>query len=247
MKSVYKIKICLLSLWALLCTAPVLATSQPILKVATINVPPMAYMDPETMIVTGVVTHLVQERAAACNVTVAFIFTPSWARAYQMAVSGTADGLIPTTYTQSRLASFDYAMPAFYDLRPSLIVRQDSPFLRFTGLEQLDGKRVGIRAKAKLVKNFDDYIENGTVEIVERTNSKGLAEVLIAGTVDFIVDSPGVMAYHLGKDQMEEKVRVLEPNLGSSQQYLALSKKRQSQFAAGTALSECLLNEKPSR
>lgn len=213
----------------------------PILKVATINVPPMAYMDPETMIVTGEVTKLVQERSQACGAQVAFIFTPSWARAYQMALTGTADGLIPTTYTENRLSDFDYAQPPLYDLRPSLIVLQSSSYHRFIGLKMLAQSRIGIRAKAMLIKSFDDYLASGNVTVVERANSKGLAEALFAGQVDFIVDSPSVIRYQLGSDQVEEKVRILEPSLGQSLQYLALSKKRAAPFRQGTALSKCLL------
>lgn len=223
----------------LLCAQP---TSQPILKVATINVPPLSYLNPKTMVVTGSVTQKVQDRAEQCGANVAFIFTPSWARAYQMALIGTADGLIPTTFSDKRLENFDYAKPAFVDLRPSLIVRQDSPFKRFSGLDILDGHRVGIRAKSLMGKDFDEKMESDAVTVVERMNSKGLAEALITGKADFIVDSPHVITYHLGAEQVEEKIRVLEPSLGPSLQHLALSKKRSEQFKAGTHLSNCILN-----
>ncbi|MEX0297732.1 MAG: substrate-binding periplasmic protein [Kordiimonas sp.] len=219
------------------------AAAKPILKVATINVPPLSYMDPETMRVTGSVTKIVQARAKKCGLDVAFIFSPSWARAYQMAVSGTADGLIPTTYAESRLVDFEYSKPALVDLRPSLIVRKDSPFLRFNGLHILDGRRVGIRAKSLMGKAFDAKLASGSVTVVERMNSKGLAEALIKGEADFVVDSPDVINYNLGEVQVGEKVRVLEPSLGSSLQYLALSKKRSQAIAEGTAASNCLLEE----
>ncbi len=218
-------------------------SAKPILKVATINVPPLSYMDPETMRVTGTVTKAVQDRAGKCGLDVAFIFSPSWARAYQMATSGTADGLIPTTYAESRLVEFDYSNPALVDLRPSLIVRKDSPFLRFNGLHILDGHRVGIRAKSLMGKDFDAKLASGSVTVVERINSKGLAEALIKGETDFIVDSPDVINYNLGEEQVGEKVRVLEPSLGSSLQYLALSKKRSQTISEGTSASNCLLGK----
>lgn len=216
-------------------------TSRPILKVATINVPPLSYLNPDTMVVTGSITKKVQERAGTCGADVAFIFTPSWARAFQMAVVGTADGLIPTTFSEKRLTDFDYAQPAFVDLRPSLIVRRDSSFLRFTGLHILEGRRVGIRAKSLMGKDFDAKLESGEVIVVERMNSKGLAEALMKGEADFIVDSPEVITYHLGIEQVENKIRVLEPSLGASLQYLALSKKRSTEFSPGSEISDCLL------
>lgn len=214
---------------------------RPILKVAAINVPPLAYMHPDTMIVSGSVAERVQKRVESCGAVAAFIFSPSWARAYQMAITGTADGLIPTTYSESRLSDFDYAEPAFVDLRPSLIVRTDSPFYEYTGLDMLKGLRIGRRAKALMGKAFDEYVASGQVTLVERMTSKGLAEVLFEGQVDFIVDSPSVMTYHLGQDQVDAKVRILEPSLGQSLQYLALSKKRSAQFAENTKISACLL------
>lgn len=220
------------------------AETIPILKIATINVPPLAYMDPDTMVVTGEVTNKVQDRAASCGVQVAFIFSPSWARAYKMALDGTADGLIPTTYTKDRLSDFEFAQPAFYDLRPSLIVLKESGYKQFTGLNMLQGKRVGVRSKAKLEPSFDAYAASGMLTAIERVNSKGLAEALFSAQAEFIVDSPGVMAYQIGATQMDAKVRVLQPSLGQSLQHLALSIKRSETFKSGTEVSNCLLNQK---
>lgn len=218
-----------------------LADPKPILKVATINIPPLAYMDQETMVVKGTITKKVQSLAEKCNAHVAFIFAPSWARAFNMALKGTADGLIPTTYAETRLKDFDYAKPGLADLGPSLIVRQDSNHIMNTGLDMLENKRVGIRANSIMGGKIDKKLNENTVSVIERADTKGLVQALLHNEVDFIIDSPNVIGYVIDEQLARNKIRILKPGLSVSMQYLALSKKRSGHFAPGTTTSDCLL------
>lgn len=211
------------------------------LKIASFNVPPYVYKDVTTQEVHGLLSDEVRARASKCNINIELIVTPSWARAYQTAVVGTADGVIPTNYTDERAKLFDFAMPPLGEVNASVIVRYDSPHEHFTGLNMLDGQRIVKRAKGLLGKEYEAYEKLGKVTVVERLTSKDLAEELFSGRVDFIVANYSTIVFHLGAEQMESRVRVLSPTIGKSIQHLALSKKRSPDYAAGTPASNCLL------
>lgn len=218
----------------------------PTLKVTTIETPPAAYKNPETKQVEGIAVDKVRELAKRCDVNVEVTIQSAWTRAYDDVVSGEMDGLIPTTFTEERLALFDFAQPALVDFNISLIVPLKSPYTEFTGYNMLDGKVIGIRTGAEMGDSVKEYLATDKAEVVGRVNSTGLSKILFSKQVDFLIDSPWSFADHLGENRSKRAMRVIEPHLETSPQYLALSKKRAAPFAAGTPISECLLGNATS-
>lgn len=216
---------------------------QPTLKVATIETPPAAYKDAETNEVKGIAVDKVRELANKCGVNVEVTIKSAWSRAYKGTIDGTTDGLIPTTYTQERLAFFDFAEPALFNFDISLLVAPNSLLKEFTGYDMLDGKVIGIRTGASMGQGITEYLATGKAERMERVNSTGLARILFNKQVDALVDSAWSFPHHIGENRTKREMRVLEPALESSPQYLALSKNRAAPFAAGTEISECLLGK----
>jgi len=218
-------------------------TSRPDITAATVAIPPLVTYDKETGEVGGTAVAAAHAIARSCGLDLKITIPPSWARAYQMAVEGRADSLLPTTKNTERLDVLEFPAKPFFTLYPALVVREDSPFLRFTSLSMLDGHSVGIQPNMRLDPAFDSYIRSGPVTVVERGGAVSLLEELMAGRVDFLADSIMVLRHHLGASSIDGRVRALDPPLGETPQFFALSKKRRPHLAAGTAASACLLGD----
>ncbi len=190
---------------------------------------------------TGTAIKALERLSTQCGIPVDLIVTPSWNRAYMMAQIGIVDGLVPTNFSKERTKFFDFPKAPLVKMSPTLIVRRDNPAQAFQGLEMLRGKRVGVRTNALLEEKFDAFVRSGAAVLVERSDSKSLIEELLSGRVDFIADAPAMIVYHMSASRIPEQIRFLQPPLGQSSQFLALSHKRAPHLAAGTAVSACLL------
>lgn len=218
------------------------ASDKPTIRISSIVVPPLVVRADPKADVTGSAVEAARALAHACGANTDFIITPSWNRAYMMAQIGIVDGVIPTNFSEDRLAFFDFPKEPLVDMSPTLIVRKESPVMAFTSLDILKGKRVGVRTNALLEDKFDAYVRSDQAILVERSDSRSLVDELLSGRVDFIADSPAMIIYHITESNVPKRIRVLDPPLGHSGQFLALSKKRSAAVADGTALSKCLLN-----
>ncbi|SDD86514.1 substrate-binding periplasmic protein [Kordiimonas lacus] len=219
------------------------AADVPTLRVSTIVVPPLVMQDSGSKNIHGEAIDALQLLVETCGAEADLVVTPSWNRAYMMAQIGIVDAVIPTNFAEDRLSYFDFPTEPLVDMSPSLIVRVDSPFLRFSGLHILKGKKVAVRTNALLEQKFDAYIRSDQATLVERSDSISLVDELLSGRVDFIADSPTMIIYHMTESKIPERIRVLDPPLGRSGQFLALSKKRAPAFAAETEISRCLLSK----
>lgn len=222
--------------------SPVLrADDAPILRVSGIVVPPLITRNKEDGSLGGSAITALRQEEKRCGITVEVIISPSWNRAFMMAQVGIVDGVIPTNFAKNRLAHFDFPPSPLVDMRPGLIVLADSPITTFTGLAMLEGKRIGVRTAALLEDRFDAYVRSGAATRVERPDTKALVDALLRDELDFIADSFAMVEYYFENNPTAQKVRRLDPPLGVSGQYLALSKKRSAPFAPGTEPSACLL------
>lgn len=232
----------LAGLCMLVCTAAGRAdSSRPDITAATVAIPPLVTYDKQTGAVGGTAVAAAHAIADKCGLTLNITIPPSWARAYQMAVEGRVDSLLPTTKNIERLEVLEFPAKPFFTLYPALVVREDSPFERFTSLSMLDGRSVGIQPNMRLDPAFDSYIRGGSVTVVERGGAVSLLEELMAGRVDFLADSIMVLRHHLGASSIDGRVRALDPPLGETPQFFALSKKRRPHLAGGTPAARCLL------
>ncbi|NVJ97080.1 MAG: transporter substrate-binding domain-containing protein [Alphaproteobacteria bacterium] len=215
------------------------------LRIATIAVPPFVSVDPNTDNIDGIGPEAVRKIAAQCGMEVSFVISPSWARAYMMAVSGTVDGIIPTTFSEERATELDFHPATLFDAGPSLMVRADSGITGFGSLQQLEGQRLAVQQNILLEPKFDTFIRGGKVDLYVRANATALVEELLSGKVDYIADTYSVLEHHLGRPDVLSHIRVLEPKVGIAPRYLALSKARRELLAPGTPLSRCLIAARP--
>lgn len=210
------------------------------LRVSTIIMPPFIEISPGDP-PHGQAVEAVTKLAQHCGLEAQVIIMPSWSRAFTSAQSGITDALIPANYSKERAKHFDFPATPLLTVEPRLFVRKDSPFTTFAGLPMLDGFGVAVRKNAILEARFDTYIRADTVTLVERGESRAMMDDLLSGRVDFVASPPTMFEAALKAHGLMDRVRSLEPALGKSVQYLALSKKRATAIADGTPASSCLL------
>ncbi len=230
----------LCSLW-LTCSAASLAENTGTIRIATPVLPPLATLDEHTGSISGTMITKAKTLAEQCSLNLKVVLAPNWIRAYTMAKEGLADAVLPTKRNDERELHFDFPSKPLMTLSFSLIVRKDSPHKSYTGLEMLNGKRVGKHAGAMYEDGFDNYIQSDMVTLVEHGNMRFIIDELLTGRLDFAVDTPETMLFQTRGTRVPENVRVLEPAVGSDEQFLALSKQRAIHLAGGTTASNCLL------
>jgi ABC-type amino acid transport substrate-binding protein len=212
------------------------------LRISTIVMPPFIEVTPGDA-PHGQAVDAVTELAEACGLEPQVIIMPSWNRAFTSAQTGVTDAVIPANYSAERAEHFDFPDTPLLTVEPRLFVRKDSSFTAFTGFAMLDGHGVSVRKNAILEAGFDAYVRAGTVALFERGESRAMMDDLLSGRVDFVASPPTMFEAALKAHGLMDRVRSLEPALGKSVQYLALSKKRAAVIAEGTPASACLLGE----
>lgn len=212
------------------------------LRVSTIVMPPFIELTPGDA-PHGQAVDAVTRLAAACGLEAQVIIMPSWNRAFTSAQTGVTDAVIPANYSVERAQHFDFPATPLLTVEPRLFVRKDSPFTAFTGFAMLDGRGISVRKNAILEAGFDAYVRAGTVALFERGESRAMMDDLLSGRVDFVASPPTMFEAALKAHGLMDRVRSLEPALGKSVQYIALSKKRAVTIADGTAASACLLGQ----
>lgn len=211
-----------------------------VVRISTIVMPPFIEVTPGDA-PHGEAVETVTALAAACGLEAQVIIMPSWGRAFTSAQTGLTDAVMPANYSADRAVSFDFPVRPLLTLEPRLFVRAESVFTRYTGPQMLDNHGVAVRKNAILEAGFDAYVRAGTVALVERGESRAMMDDLLSGRVDFVASPPTMFEAALKAHGLQGRVRSLEPALGKSVQYLALSKKRGPAVAEGTPASSCLL------
>lgn len=211
------------------------------LRVSTLLLPPLATLDQDTGIIGGTMITKARKLAKQCSLELEVVLAPNWIRAYTMAKVGLTDAVLPTTRNDERKSHFDFPSEPLLMMSFSLIVRKDSPHKSYTGLEMLDGKRIGKHAGTMYEGRFDKYIRSDKVTLAEHGNMRFIIDELLTGRLDFAVDTPEMMLFQTRGTRVPDNIRVLEPAVGSDEQFLALSKHRANHLTGGTTASNCLL------
>lgn len=214
----------------------------PVLRISTIVMPPFIEVSPGDA-PHGQAIDAVTRLATGCGLEVQVVIMPSWGRAFTSAQNGLTDAVIPTNYSDERAITFDFPATPLLTVEPRLFVRTDAPYVAYTGFAMLDGLGVAVRKNAILEAGFDAYVRAGTVALFERGESRAMMDDLLSGRVEFVASPPTMFEAALKAHGLMDKVRSLEPALGKSVQFLALSKKRAAVIADGTPASACLLGQ----
>lgn len=187
----------------------------------------------------GVMVDAVRRLSQTCGVAPVFIESPSWNRAQAATIRGTTDALMPTNWSQERLAVFHFPDESLFRSQMSVMALKSRGQENYSGLEMFRGKRVGKLDKALIEAEFDRFVGQEGILLSERPTVIALFESLIRDRLDYVVGDV-LSAIHYTKEiGFWEKVQVLDPPVGVIPQYLALS--RNSPLFADTALLDCLL------
>jgi len=242
----FRLTLILCLIGALLLAGGASANNQP-LKVATIHVPPFVVVHPETGKISGLAVTAARHQAAQCKTSLEFVLSPAWNRAYRMAADGIADGLLPTIYSADRGAVLVFPEHPILQTKMSLIARRSKNGQAFTGLTMLNRKRVGKLAGGLISDDFESYIRSNEVVVFQRHSYRSLLENLAAGRLDFVVGDRQVFKYYQREYGFNDKLERLEPILGTTPQYFALSRKSLAAHPDSKGLFECLLNQPVGR
>lgn len=222
-------------------TSSVASEPKNTVSIAAIHVPPLVYQNKETGEVTGIAVDTLRNKAQQCNVKIEFIVTPAWRRSYNMAITGEVDGLIPTTYTPERLQHFSFSEDPIATLEPAFIASSGSGIEGYKDLSDFAGKTIAIRAQSIISAGLLHELRENGVKITEKANTHGSLDALLKGEVDLMVATPAVIEYHLGKEAIAHRLKILSPTMAKSPQYLAMNKMKLNSSSSDVANASCLL------
>ena len=176
-----------------------------------------------------------------CGLEAEFIIVPSWARAFQMASQGYVDGLIAANKTTAREKIFYFAKKPYTTVAILAFQSTRQPLARFKKWSIFDGKVLGYISGVFLSKPFENYIKQGTATTVQRSTMDILFADMLDGKIDFVIGQAELdddVSTPLGSRKL---VRALQPPLGISPLYIALS--RRGEFAQDPTTPEfkCLV------
>lgn len=178
---------------------------------------------------------------ARCDVTLDLVVMPSWSRAYELALTGKVDALMPTNHSKAREQDFFFPRQAFASMAVVVFSHKDSSVSRYSGPEVLAGKRLGRLSGTLLTKEIDDYVEANNVINVERSTIESLFEALVQRDIDFAADQMVLDTEDLAALEIDTWVKPLMPPAGETPLYIALSKKGKLAAPENAATLDCLL------
>lgn len=160
-----------------------------------------------------------------CGVRANIIVAPSWSRAYNMALTGLVDGLMPANKSAERQQHFYFPQSSFTSMAVVVFTNKDNSETKFTGFDMFNGKKFGKLSGSLLTPAFDAFIQKENIEVLERTTLTGLFEMLVQKEVDYAADQALMDANTLKDLEVDDNVRALKPALETAPLYIAISKK----------------------
>lgn len=212
------------------------------LTVTIVEFPPQLVWSSATQRVEGSAVDALQRLGDKCGASFTVILSPSWTRAYTMARSGKADGIMPLNFAEDRQQDFFYTKAPVFHMRTVLVVHRNSPVLRFDGLSILDGKTVGKLDNALIEPAFDAYITRDSVQVSERHTFDRLIENVARGRLDFAVGEYGSFRHWADVLGHSGQLRALDPPIGVVPVYLGLTRADVSELARQEKLRRCLVD-----
>lgn len=221
---------------------PSVQASERPLKVTFILSPPLIVGTPDEYVFSGIMIDAVTSLANTCGLKAVFVESPSWSRAQIAAQEGVADALMPTNWSEHRLAHFHFPEEAIYDSEMRVMTLKGYGYESYDGLAMLRGKRVGKLDNALIAPDVDRFLAGPAVILSERPTVLALFENLVRRRLDFVIGDVLSGIHYTSEAGLWDKVQVLEPAIGAIPQYLALSRKSPLfREAGGPDILQCLL------
>ena len=215
------------------------------LKVATFHSPPFAIIDGKTGALSGISIDAVNRMAAVCKADINYVVVPAFSRGFRGVQDGTVDALVPILKSKEREEVLIFsAQPVGYT-DVVIAVNQDSPKTRFTGMDMLEGKRVGRLSRGSVTPEFDAYLRENKFSILERHSYQALVENLVFGRLDYIVGPLQIFEFHAAQLEQKSGIRALQPPLKRLAGFIAFSKMGYAKFPKKQPIYDCFAKVVP--
>lgn len=205
------------------------------LTISTFHFPP--FSNCKTSPISGIEVELIRKAAARSSTPVTIICLP-WKRLLYRMQKGTVDGAFPALYLDKREKFARYIDVPLHTLSVSIASRIDK---KFTQINQLDGKIVGIQAGFFLSTELQQKIDAGQLTILETQGVLQNLKMLHRGRIDAYVDNHTVVDYFIKKLKMDKVINLSStPANEGAPAFLMLSRQSEYALAQHAVLSQAL-------
>jgi polar amino acid transport system substrate-binding protein len=123
--------------------------------------------------------------------------------------------------TSRRLALYDYSQPIFEE-KLIVYVHRDKAF-RFTRVDDLNGKRIGVIRGWSYTEAFDEAIRDGSIKVSESSSDEANFKMLVSGRLDAVI-AIELAGQRIIQQLQLRQVLALTPPLGINPTYLVFAK-----------------------
>jgi len=128
--------------------------------------------------------------------------------------------------TSRRLALYDYSQPIFEE-KLIVYVHRDKAF-RFTRVDDLNGKRIGVIRGWSYTEAFDEAIRDGSIKVSESSSDEANFKMLASGRLDAVI-AIELAGQRIIQQLQLRQVLALTPPLSINPTYLVFAKKAKQQ------------------
>lgn len=176
----------------------------------------------------GLSTEIVQEVFDQCNTVIESITDYPWVRGEMMLIRGDLDGLYTAAYNAERAEKVKYPNVSLVDSSWVLYSKRDKN-LKYTKLEDLKGKSIGLVRGYRYTPEFMKYVEmNCQVDYVNQDILN--FRKLILDRVDYVIADKYNGSIILDEQKMNDQVTIQDVTVGDIPLYFIFSSKIQDEF-----------------
>jgi len=138
----------------------------------------------------GIMIDILKDVTERTGIKFTYTMVP-WKTAFEKSKNGEG-AIIGLSKTTERQEIWDYSTVMYSD--PLVLVAWKDRPLPFTGLNSLQGKKIGIKLGATYGDDFKAAVESGVFEVVQTHDRVGQLKMLARGRLDAVLVSPGSFA-----------------------------------------------------
>jgi len=176
-------------------------------------------------VASGLFADLLKEAFAAQGRPVEFHVRP-WARCFEEARAGTADGLFAIYRTAEREEQFLFSNEAFLVVHEEIFVRRGMAIDATHWREALRGKRVGIVNGSYHGRLYEEAAAENLFSVETANSVENLARMLAAGRIDAAFSTDELMGSALLRMNPPPPIEAAQPPVEARAVYLAFTRKR---------------------
>lgn len=209
---------------ALLLVAPNVGAEELVI-VGDYNAKPKNWLDTELK-PHGIMIDLLEEVGKRTGIKFTYKLHP-WKRAYAMSNAGKG-AIIGFSKTTERMKTWHYSIPMYHD--ELVLVTTAKNKFEFTGLENLNGRKIGTKRGTSYGDDFEASLKKGHFVIVKGNNRKNQLRMLLVDRLDAVLLSPGrvalstIIAESEVLKQHKDDFVILEPSYKLDPNYLGIPK-----------------------